>query len=132
MRWTTDVALLLAVIEADATVQGVLGSGPMALYKAGERNFEVPSLEWTLVSETPDFEVFQDLLIQFDPFVRTEGDLETLHSSLYRLFHRDREWTTGGVKFRSQFIAARIQPAVDGVYQGPVEFSVKTVRQRYH
>ncbi len=133
MRWTTVVALLLADIEADSALVTLLGASPnMKLYKSGERDFEVPSLEWTLISEIPDSEVFDELHLQFDPFVRSEGDLETVHNRLYELFHRDTEWATGGVTFRSQFVTAQPQPAVDGVYSGPIEFTFVTVRQRYY
>lgn len=133
MRWTTDADTILAIIKADAGLGAIFGAGAnMALYKAGERDFEVPSLEYSILSETPAAEVFERIRIQFDPFVRSEANLRTVHDRLYALFNQDREWSSGGTQFRSRFVGAYSVPAAAGVYQGPLEFWFEVVRQLYH
>lgn len=133
MRTPTELPILLALVKADTTIGAILGAGAaMNLYKDGERDLEVPSMAYFLVYERPEAEVYMEYLLQFDPFVRSEDDLQDIQVALFDLFHQETEWISGGVRFRSQHIATRNLPTRAGVHTGPIEFSFKTVRQRYH
>jgi hypothetical protein len=134
-----------ALIMADPLAYEIVGA---AIYEEGEREFQVPSITWTLLDEIPNAEVFHDIDIQFDPFTRSKGSLLTLQRRLHALLHRDVDWhlpSSGGfgsgfsagfsgeeiIRVRSQFVGARGTKTAGGVYGGPMDFRITAVRSRY-
>lgn len=127
MKYDEVVAAIMTLLAADGTITGVVGTN---IREAGEADFVVPSLEWTLIVETPADEMYHRIQLQFDPFTRTSAQLVTLQGRLNQLFHQDREWTLGTIKVRSQLLAVRREPAKGGVQSGGMDFEFLAVRER--
>lgn len=129
MKYQTVVSDALDLVVADATITAVIPAAQIR--KDGDADFAVPSMFWSLVTETPDAEVYKMALIQLDAFVTSQADLITVLDELERLFHRGRQWTLGTTEVRSRVLAIRDNPYRDGVFHGTVDVDIKAVRRPY-
>jgi hypothetical protein len=129
VRYQTVVSDALDLVVADATITNVIPAAKIR--KDGDADFAAPSMFWSLVTETPDAEVYKAALVQFDPFVTSQADLITVVDELERLFHRGRQWTLGSTRVRSQVLAIRDLPYRDGMFHGTVDVQFKAVRRPY-
>jgi len=120
---------VLELLAADGELTGIVGT---AIYESGERDFEVPSLEWTLIVETPDAEVFDRIQVQFDAFVRSREDLLAVQRRVEQLLDHETEWEVGGLRLRSRKLDIRKNPTEEGIYSGSVDIEFKPVREHYH
>lgn len=118
---------VLDVLLADTALVAVVGS---AVYESGERAFAVPSVEWTLIVETPEAEVFDRIQIQFDVFTRTRAHLLTVTRRLERLLVHRAGWWLGSLLIRSLKLDVRTNPTSGGVYSGSIDIEFKPVRER--
>ena len=118
---------LLDLLEADADLTAIIGT---AIYMAGERDFQVPSIEWMVISETHD-EDMGDVLVQVDLFSYDADQLATMQSVVQR--HWDnRARTLAGVYIESSFEGGGTLPGADeGVHAHFLTFRHRTVRERY-
>lgn len=143
MRYDDVVTQVLQLVAGDATIEGIIGA---ALYESGERDFEIPSLEWTLIVEIPELEVYHTIQLQFDPFARTKADLLTLQGRLYQLLHKEMNTTLdapfssgfssgfGPVAvylIRSRLLDIRSSPTKAGLHTGSMDFEFTPIRERY-
>lgn len=128
MRWQAALDAALDALVADSALEAVVDG---AIYMAGERGFEVPSVEWTLVDVTPA-ELFEPFTVQFDGFARTMDDVLTIQDRLYAVLHSEVWRTLGGVKMRTQFSAVRqIEGAEDGVLGLSIDFEFEPFKERF-
>ncbi len=127
MDWHRIADPLLDLLETDTDLTDIVGT---ALYMAGERDFEVPSVEWQVISETHD-EDMGVVIVQVDLFTHTDGDNATLESVIQR--HWDnRAQTLAGVYIESNFEGGGTLPGADeGIYARFLTFRHRTVRERY-
>lgn len=133
MRWDAVVPAWLAPIAADSDVRGVLGTDA-AFYMAGEREFEIGSLEYQLiVPAVLDREVFWRSLVQLDFWVRTMADLVTLEKALVRLLHFDLQVAIGGIPMRTEFVGdgRPLEGAADNTFTRSLDFRLTYLRNRY-
>ena len=133
MRWDTVVPAWVEVIAADTDVRDVLGTG-RAFYMAGEREFEVDSLEYQLIVPAVLYrEVFWRTLIQLDFWVRTMADLVKLEKALLRLLHFDLAVTIGGIAMWSQHVGdgRALEGAADNTFTRSLDFQLTYLRNRY-
>ena len=133
MTWDDAVKDWLAPIAADSVVQGVLGVDA-EFNLAGEHDFAVPSLEYTLISPaTPFLEIFWRTLIQLDFWTKTLPDLVTLEKALVRLLHYDTPLTIGTTPMWSQMIVGGtpLEGARDGTFGRSMDFHLIYLRDRY-
>ena len=131
MRWDTVIpTCLIAPIEADADVQSVLGNPP-AFFMAGERDFKVNSMRWTLIAN-PEGENWEEALIQLDFYVRKLDDVRTLERALRRLLHHEIEVTVGGITLWSKYVDSRpLGGAKDGTIARSLDFRLTYLRGRH-
>ncbi len=133
MRWDAVVAAWLVPIAADSVVRGVLGT-ERGFYMAGEREFEVDSLEYQLiVPAVLDREVFWRTLVQLDFWVRTMADLVTLEKALVRLLHSDLAVTIGGIEMWTELVGdgRPLEGAADNTFTRSLDFRLTYLRNRY-
>lgn len=131
MRWDEIIPAWIDRIESNDDVASVLGDPP-ALYMAGEREHEVPSLEWTLLTPGLEGEIWEVCLIQTDLFTRSMDDLRTLSSGLRAAAHHDLRITVGGHEIWSRLDAARtLQGAQDGIHNVSYDFRLEFLRSKY-
>ena len=133
MTWDDAVKDWLGVVAADSVVQGLLGTAP-EFDLAGEHDYVVPSLEYTLVSPAVPFrEVFWRTLVQLDFWMSSLADLVSLERALVRLLHHDVPVTLGTTKMWSQMIVGGtpLEGAADGVLGRSMDFHLIYLRERY-
>lgn len=131
MRWNTVIPAWLGLIEANSDVQSVIGD-PTALYQSGDREHEVPSMEWTLIVPGLEAEVFETALVQLDFFTATMADLETLQEATRSEVHKDLRITAGGILIKTRFAGGRPLPgAKKGTHAGSLDFELEYVRSRW-
>lgn len=131
MRWDTVIpTCIVAPVMADAGVKSVLGATP-TVFMAGEREFSVPSMRWTLLAN-PESELWEDALVQLDFWVRTVAKAVTLAGALRLLLHQEIEVTVGGLKLWSKYVDSRpVRTARDGIVEGSLDFRLTYLRGRY-
>lgn len=131
MRWDTVIpAALMVPVEADSDVRAVLGNPP-AFFMAGEREFKVNSMRWTLIANT-EGENWEESLIQVDFWVRRLADVLTLEAALRRLLHHEIELTVGGVTLWSKYVDSRpLGGATDGTIARALDFRLTYLRGRH-
>jgi hypothetical protein len=131
MRWDTVIPLaVVAPVMADADVQSVLGATP-AFFMAGEREFRVSSMRWTLIADT-EAENFERTLVQIDLWVHSLTELRTLSRALRLILHREIEYTIGGIKLWSEYTGTRpLLGAVDGTLAHSLDFRLTYLRARH-
>lgn len=128
MRWPEVVEALIGAVEADPTLSAIFGA---AVYKSGDRNLEVPSMEWTLISDT-EGEKFNALRIQWDVFTRTDGELVAAERMLRFLFHHDVPTEIGGIPMWAQYTSRSDVPGLrDGIRGSSTDFVFTPIRTRY-
>ena len=133
MRWDAAVAAWLVPIAADSVVKGILGDVP-EFNLAGERDFIVPSLEYTLISPAVPFrEVYWRTLVQLDFWTRSLADLTSLEEALVRLLHLQVPATIGSIPMWSQMLdgGGPLTGAADGHFGGSMDFHLIYLRARY-
>jgi len=130
MRWDTVLPAVVAAISADSEVQSVLGNSP-AFFMAGEREFKVNSMRWTLIAN-PESELWEEALVQFDFWVRSMSDVVTLAGALRRLLHQETETTIGGLKLWTKYVDSRpLMGAKDGTIAHSLDFRFTYLRGRF-
>ena len=133
MRWDAAVAAWLVPVAEDSVVQGLLGTVP-EFNMAGEHDYAVPSLEYTLISPAvPFFEVYWRTLIQLDFWTKKLSDLATLERALVRLLHFDTPVEIGSIPMWSQMIVGGvpIEGARDGNFGRSIDFHLIYLREKY-
>ena len=133
MRWDAAVAAWLAPVAADSVVQGLLGT-VTEFNLAGERDFAVPGLEYTLISPAVPFhEVYWRTLVQLDFWMRSLADLVSLEGALVRLLHYDTPLSIGAIPMWSQMIVGGtpLEGARDGIFGRSMDFHLIYLRDRY-
>lgn len=133
MRWDVMVPAWLATIEADTVVQRILGTDP-SFYMAGERQFECPSMEYTLLTRgIPEREVFWRTLVQLDYWVRTMEDLADLERALIGLLHSDLPVTIGGEAMETMLVGngGPLEGAEENTFTGSLDFRLVYLKGRY-
>lgn len=133
MRWDVAVAAWLVPVKEDSAVQDLLGTVP-EFNLAGERDYEVPSLEYSLISPAVLFqEVYWRTLIQLDMWTKTLEDLRALERALVRLLHFDVPVEIGSIPMWSQMQPGGVPlaGARDGVFGRSIDFHVTYLRDRY-
>ena len=133
MRRDAAVEAWLAPVVADTAVTDLLGLDP-AFYMRGERDYEVPSVEYTLiVPAVPWLEVYWRTRIQLDLWESTFANLNALEDALVRLLHLEVPATIGTVPMWSQMIpgGGPLQGAKDGVFGRSMDFHLTYLRARW-
>jgi hypothetical protein len=129
MRWDALIPAALATLEADATVSGIVGT---AIYKLGERNLEIPSIEWDMIVETHTDEVFESALVTLTCITASEADLINLTRGVRDALDR-RTWQLedGEVKSVEWLEARRVEGPVDGILSQQLDFRLRAAREVY-
>jgi len=128
MRWPEVVLAIIAEVEGDAVLSALF---PDAVYRDTDRNLDVPSLTWSLISDVEE-ERFNPLRIQFDIFVRTDSEQAAAEAALRRLLHRDVPTVIGGVPMWSQYASRVNAPGLrDGIRGSSSDFIFTPIRTRY-
>ena len=133
MRWDAAVAAWLVPVAADSAVTGLLGLDP-EFNLAGEHDFAVPSLEYSLITPAVPFrEVYWRTLIQLDFWMKTLAELVSLEKELVRLLHLEVPADIGTIPMWSQMIPGgnSLQGAEDGVFSRSMDFHLIYLRARY-
>lgn len=110
MRWNVVMEALLGLVEADADVVSVIGDPP-ALFMVGERDHQVPSVQWSLLTD-PQGEVWGAAMTQWDLFTKTVPQMVTLERGIRRVLHRESLFVVDGHQLISRLSG-------DGGFTGP-------------
>ncbi len=133
MRWDVAVAAWLVPLTTDSVVTGLLGKDPQ-IDLVGERDFVVPSLEYSLIVPAVLFqEVYWRTLVQLDYWLETIPDLVTLEKALVRLLHFDTPTTFGSIPMWSELVpgGGELPGSKDGVRGGSLDFNLTYLRSKY-
>lgn len=133
MRWDVAVAAWLVPVREDSVVQSLLGIVE-EFNMAGEGDFVVPSLEYTLISPgVPFSEVYWRSLVQLDLWTKTLADVITLEKAIIRLLHLEVPASFGAVPMWSQMEGepTPLAGAQDGVWGRSVDFHLIYLRALY-
>lgn len=133
MRWDVVVPAWLVPIAADSVVQRVLGTDP-AFSMAGERRFEIASMEYQLVTRgLLETEVSWRTVVQLDYWVRTMQDLIDLEKALIRLAHSDVAVTIGGHRMWTELVGdgGPLLGADQGSFTGSLDFRLRYIRGQF-
>lgn len=109
MRWPAVVAALVTAAEADAAVLAALGGEPHLYPSDDTRAGRVPSVGWTLVSDT-EAENTERLLVQWDVFARSLEEAIAIERALRRVVSAEGISTVGDVRMWMQFGGGRRHP----------------------
>lgn len=128
MRWPDVVLAIIAEVEADAVLSALFPDG---VHRAEDRDFVVPSLTWSLISDVEE-ENFNPLRIQFDVFTRTDAEQAAAEAAIRRLLHRDTPTVIGDVPMWSQYASrTNIGSLRDGIRGSASDFIFTPIRTRY-
>lgn len=130
MNWDDVWANAIApAILDDPDIVSVIGS---ALYLAGTRAFEVPSITALLVVDLEE-ENFAPADWQFDIYTRTQASLRTVAKALRRLFDTDVQQDLGGFPLWTEFLEGRqpIGPEKDEYHRYTLDFRFTPGRSLY-
>lgn len=96
MRWDAVSAAVFAALQGSTVLDGVYGT---AIRKAGVRKYEVPSLEYSMLSDSVS-EIWAPHVFQFDQFCPSMEDLVASERELRRLFDFETpQWIEGVYMF---------------------------------
>lgn len=133
MMWDTVLPLWLDLALDDADVVSVLGDSPPALFLVGDRDREVPAMEYTLIVAGIETEVYETSIVQLDMWTATIDQMVTLQNALRRLLHRDTAITLTGIRVLTQMTGGR--PLVganrDGALNHSIDFRLQYLRGKY-
>lgn len=131
--WDAVLPLWLDLALADSEVASVLGDSPPAVYLVGERDRQVPAMEYTLVVAGLETEVYESSLVQLDLWTATIEQLVTLEKALRRLLHHDTTITLGGIKILTQLTGGRPLAGADrdGALNHSLDFRLQYLRGKY-
>lgn len=128
MRWQPALDAALDALVADSALDDVVDG---AIYASGEREHEVPSVEWTLI-DVENTELFEPSLIQFDAFTRKMDQLLTIQDRIYAVLHSEVWRTLGGIKMRTQFLSVRrLDGPEDGILGLSMDFEFEPFKERF-
>ena len=128
MRWDHVVEATLQAVESDPILSALFGNH---VYRSGDRDFAVPSLDWTLFSDV-ETDRFNPLRILWDVFTRADEDQISAERALRRLFHRDLPVVISGVRMWAEYAGrVEIQGLPDGIRGSATDFVFTPIRSRY-
>ena len=129
MRWGDVVKAVMAETVADTVLTGIFTAA--GIRKAGVHEWLVPSLEYTLISDTVT-ELWAPHVIQFDLFTESLEDLETAERQIGRLFNRERPQTIQGVYMWCTYIDGQdlIGPVRESHYGRALRYEFTPYRER--
>ncbi len=133
MRWDAAVAAWLVPVAADSVIQGILGTAPV-FNMAGERDYVIPSLEYSLISPAVLFrEVYWRTLIQLDMWAYELAELNSLEEALVRLLQFDTPVDIGTIPMWSEMQqgGVALAGAQDGVFGRSMDFHLTYLRGMY-
>ena len=133
MRWDVAVAAWLVPLTTDSVVTDLLGADPQ-IDLVGERDFVVPSLEYTLVDPATKYqEVYWRTLVQLDFWLETIPDLIKLEKALVRLLDFDTPTTFGVVPMWSEMVpgGGPLPGSKHGTRGGSIDFNLTYLRSLY-
>lgn len=129
MKWADAIAALLAHVEADAELIGILG-GPH-IYRSREvREPRIPSVTYTIVTSVLT-ETMEPVITQWDIFAASMDQLVGVERRLRRLLHWVGWRDVGGVRLSSVYEESRDHPPPDpGRWHRSLDFRHQPVRHR--
>lgn len=129
MRWPDVMRALVARLEADAELMGLLG-GPHIYRTQDIREVRVPSVAWTRVSDVEE-ETVEAVLIQWDLFARTEAGEEGVLRRLRALLASDTVEIVAGVRMWMRYDGGReLEPPEPGTRHSALDVTYQPLRER--
>lgn len=118
-----------SVLEADDVISAIVGD---AIYLAGDRAFEFPSIEGLIVVEDEN-ERFAPVDIQFDIYTEGMVELEAVANRMHGLFHKDTRVEIGGLNMWAEFVPSGgpFGPTTQGYCRKSMDFRFTPIRRRY-
>lgn len=110
MRWPAVLAAVVTAAETDAGVLAALEGEPRIYPSDDTRAGGVPSVSWTLISDT-DEENTERLLVQWDVFARSVSDGIAIERALRRRVTSEEIAEMDGVRMWMLFRGGRGHPA---------------------
>ncbi len=133
MRRDAAVEAWLVPVAADSVIQGILGVAP-EFNMAGERDYVIPSLEYSLISPAVLFgEVYWRTLVQLDMWAYTLAEIDSLEDALVRLLQFDTPVDIGTIPMWSEMQqgGGALAGAQDGVFGRSMDFHLTYLRGMY-
>lgn len=127
MRWDVAQRAILARLETDSELIGILG-GPHIYRSGSRRNARVPSVAYTNIATVPT-ERYESMLVQFDVFARSYAEAVSIEARLRAQLARDLPEKVGDVWMFLEWVAARDHPDPDeGTVHRSIDFRFQPVR----
>jgi hypothetical protein len=136
MRWDDLLVTAAAAAAGDPTLASIY-SDPNAIRQAGTAAHVVPSLEFQLVSDTKEADIWAPHVIQWDQWVDTLEQLMASERALARLFDREFDLVPcnfGGTYFWSEYTdgaALVANPDRVGYHGRAVRYRMTPIREEY-
>lgn len=103
MRWDDVLASAMTAASSDATLLSVVDGNADRIRLSGERQYEVPSIEGTLLSDDAS-ELWEPVDMQWDIFATSLADLVAAERALRDLFDRRGPVTIEGTYMWAEFL----------------------------
>lgn len=130
MRWDDVIRVTSAAAAANPILSGIFGE---AIRAAGSAEFEHPALEYTLISDTEEFEIWAPCVIQWDAFTPSMDSLIAAARALNGLFNHDIPVAILGTYMFAEYIdgAVLASPDVHGFYGRGFRYRFTPIREQY-
>jgi hypothetical protein len=131
--WDAVVAEWLALLRECPDLMAILGTdGQFRVYpsQAAPRPIEIPSVEYTLISDVEP-SLFNPITMQVDIFARATSAY-TIERLLRSLTHRDTSRVLGGMRLWMRYLDSRTHGYPDkGVLHRSLDFHLEPLRALY-
>lgn len=129
MKWDVVLEVVCGLVEADTDVASVLGASSPALFMVGDRDHQVPSVQWQLLTD-PQGEVWGDARTQWEIFAKSVDQVRTLERGIRRVLHRDVLFVAGGHQLISRMTGgAGPSGPHDGQVYRRLDFTTQYIRR---
>lgn len=130
MIWDQVMARVAGEVTTDAVLLALYGD---TLIMAGTQQFQVPSIEWSLISDTEQ-ELWAPMIIQFDIWAKEAEVNRRGEFRLRALYHKDLPVVlSGDLMMWTQFADATTLPVPDraGIFGRSLRFRMTPLRRQY-
>ena len=136
MRWDDVVKSTVSVAAATSELQDIFRSpetGVVEIRLAGSKEHTVPCLDYTVVSDNIEDEIWAPCVVQWDMFCLRMEDLARAARVLDTLFNHDVPVTVAGVYMWSEFVDGQqlVAPDLHGYYGRGVRYRFTPIRREY-
>jgi hypothetical protein len=101
MMWMTVIPAVVALLQGDATLTGLLG-GAYIYRNRTRKSIQIPGVYWSVVHEGLE-ENLAPITVQLDVYAVSASQSSQIEQRIFQLLHSDVDTVIGGLAMWSQF-----------------------------